>query len=219
MEENKKKKKKLTPKWFVIKLSGICFAAYAVYYLRMIITYGGEMETKGIVVTALVAWLFGILSVFAWSSEARNSQMAAIRRMVLIVALAGIFALRTCMIGQVIGFLDPDKPYTLLYGASYVLMQAALVILFIFYFFILQHLMFYPRASVVLPVIAAIAFFGGLVMEAVLFFAFRMLIEPSFWGSILFRPAFYLGFIGLSVYFLFPMEFSPELPPEFPPDE
>ncbi len=52
MEENKKKKKKLTPKWFVIKLSGICFAAYAVYYLRMLITYGGEMETKGIVVSS-----------------------------------------------------------------------------------------------------------------------------------------------------------------------
>lgn len=100
--------------------------------------------------------------------------------------------------------MDFSKLHTVLYGASYFLTQAALLILLIYYAFIRNKISFFPVASVLLPVIAMLMFLYSFVLEILLFFMFKVSLEASPLRTVLIRPVFYLGFIGLSAGFLFP---------------
>ena len=78
------------------------------------------------------------------------------------------------------------------------------------YTFFLRRLPLFPRAVVFLPLIALILFALSLIIEIILFFAYRMLLEDSVLRTVVIRPVFYLGFIGLSAHFLFPPEIVDE---------
>ena len=89
----------------------------------------------------------------------------------------------------------------------------ALVILFVYYAFIRTNLTFFKKSSVLLPLSAIVLLLGSLVLEVILFFGFRVMVEANVLRTLVIRPVFYLGFIGLAVFFLFPpREAAP--PPE-----
>ena len=62
-------KQKLTPRWLVIKLAGILFAAYSAYNIFILYRNGSTLPEQGVFITALVAALFGLLAVFAWIGD------------------------------------------------------------------------------------------------------------------------------------------------------
>lgn len=51
-------KQKLTPRWLVIKLAGILFAAYSAYNIFILYRNGSTLPEQGVFITALVAALF-----------------------------------------------------------------------------------------------------------------------------------------------------------------
>ena len=102
--------------------------------------------------------------------------------------------------------VDFSKDYTILYGVSYFLTLAALLIVFVYYTFIIKNLPYHPKASVILPVFAMMMFLFCLVLEIILFAACKMLVEANPLRTAVIRPVFYLGFIFLCIYFLFPLE-------------
>ena len=65
-------KEKLTPRWFIIKLTGILFAIYSAYNIFLIVRDGSAMPPVGIFISALVSLLFALLAAFAWTSEVKN---------------------------------------------------------------------------------------------------------------------------------------------------
>ena len=91
-------KQKLTPRWLVIKLAGILFAAYSAYNIFILYRNGSTLPEQGVFITALVAALFGLLAVFAWTSEIKNVRFQVIRTTVFIVDLLIVFALKLRMI-------------------------------------------------------------------------------------------------------------------------
>ena len=203
-------KQKLTPRWLVIKLAGILFAAYSAYNIFILYRNGSTLPEQGVFITALVAALFGLLAVFAWTSEIKNVRFQVIRTTVFIVDLLIVFALKLRMIGRSVAYIDSAKPHTVLYGATYFMTLAGMLVLFIYYAFILKNLPLYPRMSVILPAAAIILFLGTLILEAVLFFAFGFAMESSPLRTMVIRPVFSLGFVGLSAYFLFPPQITAE---------
>lgn len=127
-----------------------------------------------------------------------------------IVSLFFIFVLKLRMVVKVIDFFDVSHPETILYGCAYFFTLAAMVILFLYYTFFLRRLPLFPRAVVFLPLIALILFALSLIIEIILFLAYGMLLEDSVLRTVVIRPVFYLGFIGLSAHFLFPPEIVDE---------
>ncbi len=198
-------KEKLTPKWFVITLTGVFFAAYAAYNIFIILRdLRRGLSLTAIFISAVVALLFSLLSGFALTSGVKNMRFVVIRRMVLIVTLLVIFLLKLRMISAVIAYIDFTKTYTVLYSASYLATQAAMLILFVYYAYIIKSLLQYPKASFILPLSAALLFLCALVIDTILFFGFHVNLEANLIRTVVMRPVFYLGFIGLCVYFLFP---------------
>lgn len=197
-------KEKLTPRWFIIKLTGILFAIYSVYNIFLFVRDGSAMPPVGIFISALVSLLFALLAAFAWTSEVKNVRFMMIRKTVMIIVLLTIFALKLRLVNRVMALLDFSKTQNVLYVAAYFLTLAALLILFVYYAFILRNLPLHPKMSVILPVAVIIGFVGCVVCEALLFFGFGFGLEASPLRTLVIRPVFYLGFIGLCVYFLFP---------------
>ncbi len=197
-------KEKLTPRWFIIKLTGILFAIYSAYNIFLIVRDGSAMPPVGIFISALVSLLFALLAAFAWTSEVKNVRFMMIRKTVMIIVLLTIFALKLRLVNRVMALLDFSKTQNVLYVAAYFLTLAALLILFVYYAFILRNLPLHPKMSVILPVAVIIGFVGCVVCEALLFFGFGFGLEASPLRTLVIRPVFYLGFIGLCVYFLFP---------------
>lgn len=197
-------KEKLTPRWFIIKLTGILFAIYSAYNIFLIVRDGSAMPPVGIFISALVSLLFALLAAFAWTSEVKNVRFMMIRKTVMIIVLLTIFALKLRLVNRVMALLDFSKTQNVLYIAAYFLTLAALLILFVYYAFILRNLPLHPKMSVILPVAVIIGFVGCVVCEALLFFGFGFGLETSPLRTLVIRPVFYLGFIGLCVYFLFP---------------
>ena len=197
-------KEKLTPRWFIIKLTGILFAIYSAYNFFLIVRDGSAMPPVGIFISALVSLLFALLAAFAWTSEVKNVRFMMIRKTVMIIVLLTIFALKLRLVNRVMALLDFSKTQNVLYVAAYFLTLAALLILFVYYAFILRNLPLHPKMSVILPVAVIIGFVGCVVCEALLFFGFGFGLEASPLRTLVIRPVFYLGFIGLCVYFLFP---------------
>jgi hypothetical protein len=90
-----------------------------------------------------------------------------------------------------------------MYAASYIMTQLALVVLLFYYAFIVRRLPFFPRASVILPLISLILFVCSFILELILFVFFGLYTEASPLRTAVSLPFFYLGFISLSAYFLF----------------
>lgn len=164
-------KEKLTPRWFIIKLTGILFAIYSAYNIFLIVRDGSAMPPVGIFISALVSLLFALLAAFAWTSEVKNVRFMMIRKTVMIIVLLTIFALKLRLVNRVMALLDFSKTQNVLYVAAYFLTLAALLILFVYYAFILRNLPLHPKMSVILPVAVIIGFVGCVVCEALLFLA------------------------------------------------
>ena len=171
---------------------------------KALVRDGSAMPPVGIFISALVSLLFALLAAFAWTSEVKNVRFMMIRKTVMIIVLLTIFALKLRLVNRVMALLDFSKTQNVLYVAAYFLTLAALLILFVYYAFILRNLPLHPKMSVILPVAVIIGFVGCVVCEALLFFGFGFGLEASPLRTLVIRPVFYLGFIGLCVYFLFP---------------
>lgn len=225
-------KHKQTLRTLIIVVSGILFAAYSAYNVFIIVRDGSSLPAMGIFISALVALMFGVLAAFsltsvftaaasesitvhkdselAGMSEVKNIGFLMMRSIAFNIALLVIFLLKLRMAGQVIAYLDYSTPHTVLYGGAYFVTLAAMLVLLVYYTFIVRKLPLYPRASVILPLSALILFFCGLAKEAVLLFVFNIGLEANLLRTAVIRPVFYLGFIGLSAYFLIPPPLTEE---------
>lgn len=203
-------KKTITLRRILIILVGMLFAAYSAFFAFVIIKDRSTLPLEGYFIGALVVLLFGVLSGFAWTSEVKNLRFLFFRRIAFISALLVAFAIRLRLVGDMISFLDFSKLDTILYGSAYFATQVALLILVIDYTFIRKDLPLYPRASVLFPVSAIVLFLCSFVMEIILLLVYHVGLEASFLRTVVSRPIFYLGFIGLSAFFLFPPQIANE---------
>lgn len=214
-------KQKLTLRRIIIILTGLCFAVYAAYNVFVLIKDGGSLPTAGIIISGLVAFLFAVLSIFAFTSDMRlntpeddDIRLLAVRRIFFGGVLVAVWLLKLRMAGQVAAYVDVSMPHTILYAGAYVATQLALLALFVLFVFILPKRPFFPRLCVLLPLLALLLFVAGFVCDTLLFFGFHVMVEASPLRTMLVRPVFYLGFIGLSLYFLLPPPMPSELPEE-----
>lgn len=198
--------KRLTPRWFILNITGLLFAVYSAYNVFLIYKDGDSMKEEGLFISAVVAALFAVLALFSWTSGIWNISFFVFRKNALTVALLLLFVLKLRMMPKVIPNINFSKISTILYGGAYFMTLAGFLILFVYYALIIKILPLYPKASVILPVLTIILFLGSLVMELVLFFKYGVGLEASKLRIAVIRPVFYLSFIGLSAYFLFPME-------------
>ena len=206
-------KQLLTPRRIVLILTGLLFAAYAAYNVFVLLRDYDSLPSEGLLISAAVAVLFAVLAVFAWTAEVENLLLQVIRRWAFVIAMLAVIALKLRIMGRVLSYLDLSKTHTILYGCSYIATLLALAVLFVYYAFIRTDLMFYNKAAVLLPLSAIVLLLGSLVLEAILFFGFRVMVEANVLRTLVIRPVFYLGFIGMAVFFLFPpREAAP--PPE-----
>ena len=204
-------KQKMTLRQLNVKLTGILFSVYSAYNLLVAVRDGKRgLSSEGILISIVVALMFAVFTVFVNTIGVKTNDMRFLiaRRIAFIIALLVVFALKLRMAVEVIAYLDFSKIHTVLYGGAYFLTQAALLLLIIFYVFIIKALPFYPRASVILPTIAIILFLCSLVLEMILFFVYGICLEANTLRTLVMRPVFYLGFICLSLYFLFPPQLS-----------
>lgn len=201
-------KQKLTPRWIIIKLTGILFAAYAAFIIFLIVRDRSMLLGKEIAIYAVVALLFALLAGFAWTSEFKNKRFLIVRRIVFIIDLLAIFLLKLRLVRKVVICIDFSYFPSVLYVGSYFLTLGGLLVLIVYFAFILKDLPKHIIASVVLPILAIVLFLGGFVMEMILFYKYNICLEGNALRTLTSRPAFYLSFIGLSVYFLFP----PQMP-------
>lgn len=207
----------------VIILTGVLFAAYAVYQILVIVKDSSRsLSLEGKIISGLVAFLFAVLSFFAFSSAfsvtpppndnaypdelpiVQNMLFLQLRSIAFSLAMVAIVALKLRMAGQVVAYLDVSQVHTLLYAVSYSMTLGGMLVLLLFFVFILPRLPYYRRLAVLLPLFALVLFLLSFIVDILLFFVFRVALEASSLRTILARPVFYLGFIGLSLYFLLP---------------
>ena len=200
-------KKKQRLRLFIIRLTAIMFAAYSAFYIFVLIRDLKQASLQELLIEALVSLLFALLSAFAWTSEVSNLKFIRVRRIVFIIALLAVVLLKLRLTGRVIAFLDftGDYPFLFaLYGAAFFMTLMALIILLVYYTFIRRNMPLYPKLSVILPISAMILFILSFAAEILLFAIYRFGVEDSMIRTLFSRPVFYLGFIGLSAYFLYP---------------
>lgn len=194
----------LTPKWFIITLTGILFAVFSAYNVYIFFTGRGTLTREAMLITALVALLFALLALFAWTSEFnKNVRFIFIRKTVFIMVLFTVFALKMRLVLRVIGYIDFSRLNTVLYGCSYFLTQIALLLLLIYYALVVKDLPKHRKSAFVLPLSAMILFLLSLAADIILFFGLGINLEASPMRTMIFRPVFYLSFAGLSAYFMF----------------
>ena len=196
-------KGKLTFRGLIILLTGFLFAVYAAYNIFIIFKDRESMTAEGIWISALVALLFGIFTVFLWTSAVKNVLYRKIRRRVFILALLAILVLKLRLAGRVVAVLDLSELYTLLYGFAYFMTLVGLLLLLIYYTFkkrILRH----PLAAILLPLSAKILFLLCFIAEVSLFCGHDIGLEANTIRTVIIRPVFYFGLIGLSSFFLLP---------------
>lgn len=198
------KKKKLTPRRLLMMLIGLLFAVYSAYNVFIIFRDLDSISSEGIVISAIVALLFALIAVYACTAGVKNIRFRVIRIRGINIVLLAVFALKLRLIDKVIAYMEIPEMYAVLYGVSYFMTLTALLILFIYYVFILRRPLLFPRVSVILPVSAALLFLGSFILDMILLCVFHLSVEGSFLRTIVIRPIFYLGFIGLSVYYLVP---------------
>ena len=172
--------KKLTLKWLIIKLAGVLFAAYSAYNVFIMIRDGKRgLPAEAIVISAFVALLFGVLAVFAWTSGAKNIRFIMVRKAMFIISVLAVIALKLRMAASYISYIDLSQPQTVLYGSTYFLTLAAMLILVAYYAFILKDLMMYPVLSILLPAIAGALFLSCLVFASLSLYS-RLAISQAF---------------------------------------
>ncbi len=202
-------KKIFTLRWLIAILTGAFFAAYSAYQVFVILRDAPRgLSSEGIVITAVVALMFAILAVYMWTTGVKGKKhilFMIVRRTSFIIALLVIIVLKLRLVIRVINYIDGTKPYTILYGAAYFMMLLALMILFIYYAFILNRLPFFPRAGIIMPWTAIILFLLSMIAETILFYGYGIGLEANAIRSMVMQPVFYLGFIGLSLHFLYPV--------------
>ena len=103
-----------------------------------------------------------------------------------------------------IEFLNPEYDFTVIYGVSYLLTLLGILDLTIYYIIIRKRNPFKRWVTVVFMVIAMVFFVAGLVLEGILLFKYNIGMEPNKLCTLITRPIFYMSFVGLCVYFLFP---------------
>lgn len=189
----------------VTGVTGLLFAAYAAYFIFILVkdTPRG-LPLIGIVTSALLILLFGILAAFAFTAEVVNLRFRMIRRIAAIVDMIIIIVLRIRLAGDVISYINLSQFNTVLYGLSYFMTIAGLVILAAYYRFIRKNLARHPKASKLLPISAAALFLASLAAEVILFLVYNIGLEANMLRTIVSRPIFYLGFAFFSLYFLYP---------------
>lgn len=228
---------KMTLKRVVMILTGLLFAAYSAYNLFIILRDSSRgLSGEAIFITALVAALFAVMALYAFTAdvkakerdaqldtgfvltdamESRNFLFLAIRRWTWIVAMSAITALKLRMIGRVIDYLDVSLPQTVWYAAAYFMTLAGMLIMVVYYLFVRGGVFFFPKLSVILPVTAMALFLLSLIAEAVMFFVYGIGLEANTLRTLVIRPVFYLGMMGLCAIYLF----RPPVPPELAPPE
>lgn len=203
-------KQKLTLRWWIIKLSGILFAAYSAYNVFILLRDGirrHSLSSEGLLISAIVALLFAVLAVFAWTSEIKKKRRFRLfRRVAFTIALLAIFGLKLRMIEPVINCLELLIPQTIMYVCSYFLTLLALFLLFVYYTIIIRRPLLFLKASTFLPVLIIVLFLISLILEMIIFLGYGINIEASALRTAVIRPVFYLGFIGLTAYYLLPAE-------------
>lgn len=199
-----KMKNILTPKWFIIKLTGILFAVFSAYNGYIFFTGRGLLTREAMLISALVALLFALLALFSWTSEFNKSvRFIFIRKTGFIIVLFTVFALKMRLALRVIGYIDFSRMNTVLYGCSYFMTQIALLLLLIYYAFVVKDLPKHRKSAILLPMSAMLLFLLSLAADMVLFFGLGINLESSPMRTMIFRPVFYLSFTGLSAYFMF----------------
>ena len=187
----KNDKKKLTLKWWILMLTGIFFFAYAAYNVFIIIR-SRSLSPEGILISAVVALLFLLLTAYVWTCGVKFIPFLAIRRMVLIGVLFAIFLLKLRRIGQVISYVDLSVLPTILYAFAYFFTLTALLILFIDYTFIRRDILAYLKEFKLLPILAIILFMCSLILDGIMLFVYGIGVEASPLRTIVIRPVYYL---------------------------
>ncbi len=207
-------KRILTPRWLIVILTGVLFAVYSAYNIFVLFRdIPRGLPTVGIVITAVVALMFAVLAMYMWTAGIKGKKhimFMIVRRTTFIIAMLVIIGLKLRLIVRVINYVDYTKFHTILYVASYFMMLMGLIILFVYYAFILNRLPLFPRAGVILPRTVILLFLLGLIAEMILLFVYGIGLEASALRSMVMQPVFYLGFIGLSLHFLYPIEIVPK---------
>ena len=205
---------KLTLRGVIIKLTGLLFAAYAAYNVFIIFRDLESLSVEGIIISAAVALMFVLLTVYAWTSRVKVKDVLfrMIRRWMLILVLVTILGLKLRIVGDVIAYVDGEQPYTVLNAAAYFLTLAGLLVILAYYVFFRMLRPIFPIISIVLPLTAVLFLLGGLVTEMVMYFAYDVGLEANVLRTLVMRPVFYLCFIGLAVYYAIP----PKAPPKAP---
>ena len=204
-EEKMGKKQKL--RLFIVRLTGILSAAYSAYYIFVIVRDIRRSSLQGLIIDALVSLLFALLAGFAFTSEVNNLKFIKVRRITFIITLLVIVLLKLRLTGRVFAFLDFTNEYALLvalYGAAFFMTLIALVVLLVYYTFIRSNMPLYPKVSVIMPLSAMILFLLSFVAEILLLVIYHLGLETNMIRTVVSRPLFYLCFIGLSAYFLYP---------------
>ena len=206
-------KQKLSPRWAIIKLTGLFFAAYSAYNVFIIFRDAPRgLSSEGILISALVAFMFALLAGYAltFGVNKKKGLFLMIRKTSFIIALLTIFVLKLRMIDRIVMYMQPPDlyngtpVYAVLYGISYFLTLTGFLILLVYYIFFRRRYLLFPRTAVSLPAAALGLFVCSLVLETILFFGYGFMIEDNLLRTVVMRPVFYLGFIGLSAYFLYP---------------
>lgn len=214
-------KQKLTLRLFIVRLTGFLFAAYSLYYAFIIVRDIRWVPPTNTVISALVSLLFASLVLFAWTSEVNNLKFIRARRVIFIITLSSVLLLKLRLAGGIITLLDFSNKYAFLYalyGTAYFATLTGMLILLIYYTFIRKNMPLYPKVSRILPLTAMVLFVLGLTAESVLFFGYRFGLEGNILRTVVSRPVFYLSFIGLSAYFLYPPRIE-ETAGYIPPDD
>lgn len=196
------------PRWLLAGVTGFLFAVYSAYNIFLVFRDQDVMPTEGVFISLAVALMFAVLAAFAWTAGLKGKKFAkfmTIRRVSYIIAMIVLSVFKLRLVGRVIEYFDHTKAYTVLYNAAYFLTLAAMLILLIHYAFVLRILPLHPKAAFRVPGLAAALFFCSLIFEAILFFAYGIGLEANSIRTMVIRPVFYLGFIGLSFHFMFPL--------------
>ena len=224
MKEEKikeKEKTKLTLRLFIVRLTGILFALYSAYSLFVFFRDIRREPLQTTIIYAVVTLAFASLAFFAWTSEVNNYKFIRARRILFIVTLSVVTFLKLRLAARVIAALDFSEPLTflfVLYGAAFFMTLMALLILLVYYTFIRKAMPLYPKARVILPLAAMILFVLSLAAEVLLYVFFHFGLEGNLLRTVTSRPVFYLSFIGLSAYFLYPPRIE-ETDGYIPPDD
>lgn len=196
-----------------MKISSWFFAAYAAYNIFVVVKDGKSLPPEGTYICVAVAIMFAVLTIFARTADETDIRFLLIRKTAFVIVMLVLFVLKGRMIFKIVGYLDASKSYTIIYFAAYLMTQIAFLILIVYYAFMLKYIPFYPKACFIIPLIAVLLFTASLVLDMILFYGYGVILEGSKIRTAVVIPVFYLGFIGMSVYFMFPPKtVLPDLP-------